>query len=79
MKGIILAGGSGTLTDRYQDLPGRGWVRAKTGTLTGTSALAGVVTADSGRVYSFALLSNGSDILAARAALDRFASAIRDS
>lgn len=76
---LPVAGGSGTLTDRYQDLPGRGWVRAKTGTLTGTSALAGVVTADSGRVYSFALLSNGSDILAARAALDRFASAIRDS
>ncbi|MCS5479661.1 D-alanyl-D-alanine carboxypeptidase/D-alanyl-D-alanine-endopeptidase [Corynebacterium sp. YIM 101645] len=76
---LPVAGGSGTLTDRYGDLSGRGWVRAKTGTLTGTSALAGVVTAESGRVYSFALLSNGSDILSARAALDRFASAIRDS
>ena len=76
---LPVAGGSGTLTDRYGDLSGRGWVRAKTGTLTGTSALAGVVTAESGRVYSFALLSNDSDILSARAALDRFASAIRDS
>lgn len=76
---LPVAGGSGTLTDRYGDLSGRGWVRAKTGTLTNTSALAGVVTAESGRVYSFALLSNGSDILSARAALDRFASAIRDS
>lgn len=76
---LPVAGGSGTLLDRYGDLSGRGWVRAKTGTLTGTSALAGVVTADSGRVYSFALLSNGSDILSARAALDRFASVIRDS
>ena len=78
-KGIILAGGSGTLVQRYGDLPGRGWVRAKTGTLTGTSALAGVVTAESGRVYSFALLVNGAEILGARAALDEFTSAIRES
>ena len=76
---LPVAGGSGTLTDRYDDMSGRGWVRAKTGTLTATSALAGVVTADSGRVYSFALLSNGSEILPARVALDEFASVIRDS
>lgn len=76
---LPVAGGSGTLTDRYDDMSGRGWVRAKTGTLTVTSALAGVVTADSGRVYSFALLSNGSEILPARVALDEFASVIRDS
>ncbi len=76
---LPVAGGSGTLTQRYDDLSGRGWVRAKTGTLTGTSALAGVVTAESGRVYSFALLVNGAEILGARAALDEFTSAIRDS
>jgi len=76
---LPVAGGSGTLTDRYDDMSGRGWVRAKTGTLTATSALAGVVTADSGRVYSFTLLSNGSEILPARVALDEFASVIRDS
>lgn len=79
LAALPVAGGTGTLTDRYQDMSGRGWVRAKTGTLTGTSALAGVVTADSGRVYSFALLSNDSEILSARAALDGFASAIRES
>ncbi|RNE49890.1 D-alanyl-D-alanine carboxypeptidase/D-alanyl-D-alanine endopeptidase [Corynebacterium alimapuense] len=79
LAGLPIAGGSGTLTDRYQDLSGRGWVRAKTGTLTSTSALAGVVTAESGRVYSFALLSNGSNVTAARAGLDQFASAIRES
>ena len=76
---LPVAGGSGTLTDRYDDMSGRGWVRAKTGTLTATSALAGVVTADSGRVYSFALLSNGSEILPARVALDELTSVIRDS
>ena len=76
---LPVAGGSGTLVDRYGELPGRGWVRAKTGTLTGTSALAGVVTAESGRVYSFALLVNGAEILGARAALDEFTSAIRES
>ncbi|NLA57218.1 MAG: D-alanyl-D-alanine carboxypeptidase/D-alanyl-D-alanine-endopeptidase [Corynebacterium humireducens] len=76
---LPVAGGSGTLVQRYDDLSGRGWVRAKTGTLTGTSALAGVVTAESGRVYSFALLVNDAEILGARAALDEFTSAIRDS
>lgn len=76
---LPVAGGSGTLVQRYGDLPGRGWVRAKTGTLTGTSALAGVVTAESGRVYSFALLVNGAEILGAREALDEFTSAIRES
>lgn len=73
-----MAHGDGTLEIRYEDLPGRGWVRAKTGTLTGTNALVGTVTAQSGRVYTFALLSNGSDILAGREALDEFASALRE-
>ncbi len=75
---LPVAGGTGTLTDRYSDLSGRGWVRAKTGTLTGTSALAGVVTAESGRIYSFALLSNDAELAASRRALDTFASAIRE-
>lgn len=79
LRTLPVAGGEGTLADRYGELAGRGWVRAKTGTLTGTSALAGVVTADSGRVYTFALLSNDAPILQQRAALDTFASTIRAS
>ncbi|AIT61857.1 D-alanyl-D-alanine carboxypeptidase/D-alanyl-D-alanine endopeptidase [Corynebacterium doosanense] len=75
---LPVAHGDGTLEVRYADLPGRGWVRAKTGTLTGTNALVGTVTAQSGRVYTFALLSNGSDILEGRQALDEFASALRE-
>ncbi|KQB86184.1 D-alanyl-D-alanine carboxypeptidase/D-alanyl-D-alanine endopeptidase [Corynebacterium lowii] len=76
---LPVAGGTGTLAERYGDLPGRGWVRAKTGTLDETSALAGVVTATSGRVYSFAMISNGSDVLEARRAMDTLASAIREN
>lgn len=54
-------------------------VRAKTGTLPGVSALAGYVTARSGRVLAFAVLMNGSQsapILAMRAAQDRLVRAV---
>lgn len=78
LAALPVAGGSGTLAERYGDLPGRGWVRAKTGTLDETSALAGVVTATTGRVYTFAMISNGSEVPAARQAMDALASAIRE-
>lgn len=74
---LPIASGTGTLEGRYHDLAGQGWVRAKTGTLTGISALAGIVTARDGNSYTFALLSNDSEILAARAALDELVSAMR--
>ncbi|MDL2343063.1 D-alanyl-D-alanine carboxypeptidase [Deinococcus sp. MIMF12] len=65
------AGRGGTLALRLQ---GRGLdVRAKTGTLPGVSALAGYVTARSGRVLGFALLMNGpreTPILTLRAVQD---------
>ncbi|AKK11881.1 D-alanyl-D-alanine carboxypeptidase/D-alanyl-D-alanine endopeptidase [Corynebacterium uterequi] len=74
---LPVAHGVGTLQDRYEQLPGRGYVRAKTGTLTGTNALVGTVIGESGQVYNFALLSNGSAIDAGRGALDVFASELR--
>jgi serine-type D-Ala-D-Ala carboxypeptidase/endopeptidase (penicillin-binding protein 4) len=59
---LPIAGGSGTLSDRFADTaPGvgpAGWLRAKTGSLTAINALAGVVTDRSGRVLTFALISN---------------------
>ncbi|MFZ3267778.1 MAG: D-alanyl-D-alanine carboxypeptidase/D-alanyl-D-alanine-endopeptidase [Mycobacterium sp.] len=59
---LPIAGGSGTLSDRFLDTPANtgpaGWLRAKTGSLTATNALAGVVTDRSGRVLTFALISN---------------------
>ena len=74
---LAIAGGDGTLYDRYGDLPGKAWVRAKTGTLTGTSALVGTVTSEVGNVYTFAMISNDSDILTARRLMDEFTSTLR--
>ncbi|KKO78658.1 D-alanyl-D-alanine carboxypeptidase [Corynebacterium striatum] len=75
---LPLAGGDGTLYTRYGDSGARGFVRAKTGTLTGVSALAGTAQGNSGRVYAFAFLVNDGDILAARKAQDALAGALHD-
>ena len=77
LSALPVAAGEGTLLDRYGDLPGRGWVRAKTGTLDGTASLAGTVTSVNGNVYTFALICNDADVLAARRAMDEFTSALR--
>ncbi|MEE6177078.1 D-alanyl-D-alanine carboxypeptidase/D-alanyl-D-alanine endopeptidase [Mycobacterium sp. 050134] len=75
---LPIAGGSGTLADRFLDASTSqgpaGWLRAKTGSLTAINALAGVLTDRSGRVLTFAFLSNAAgpsgrnamDALAAR-------------
>ncbi|MEA5359238.1 D-alanyl-D-alanine carboxypeptidase/D-alanyl-D-alanine-endopeptidase [Amycolatopsis sp., V23-08] len=81
LAGLPVAGGSGTLADKRFDKPGsqagRGWVRAKTGTLTGVNTLAGVVLDQDGRVLVFAFMSNGSDTDAGRDALDVLATGLR--
>ncbi len=77
-----MAGWSGTLHDRYGASPeaaAAGRVRAKTGTLTGVSSLAGAVRDASGRLLIFALDADrappgGSQ--AADAALDRVAATL---
>jgi D-alanyl-D-alanine carboxypeptidase/D-alanyl-D-alanine-endopeptidase (penicillin-binding protein 4) len=78
---LPVAAADGSLVDRYGAdsgaRAGAGWVRAKTGTLDGVNALAGTVTTDSGRVLTFGFLSNGSDMDAGRAALDRLTAALR--
>ncbi|MCZ9291029.1 D-alanyl-D-alanine carboxypeptidase/D-alanyl-D-alanine-endopeptidase [Corynebacterium lehmanniae] len=78
LSALPVAAGEGTLLDRYGDLAGRGWVRAKTGTLDGTASLAGTVTSVNGNVYTFALICNDADVLAARRAMDEFTSALRE-
>jgi D-alanyl-D-alanine carboxypeptidase/D-alanyl-D-alanine-endopeptidase (penicillin-binding protein 4) len=59
---LPIAGGSGTLSNRFIDTPAglaaAGVLRAKTGSLTGTNALAGIVTDAAGRVLTFSLISN---------------------
>jgi D-alanyl-D-alanine carboxypeptidase/D-alanyl-D-alanine-endopeptidase (penicillin-binding protein 4) len=77
---LPIAGGSGTLSNRYLDSDGgraaAGWLRAKTGSLTGTNALAGLVTDASGRVLTFALISNNAGPTG-RTAIDALAAALR--
>lgn len=79
LDALPVAGATGTLSGRYEgpSEPGAGWVRAKTGTLTGTSALAGTVTDAGGRSMSFALLARGTSPADARPVLDRIASELR--
>ena len=59
---LPVAGGSGTLSDRFFSpdpmKSSAGWLRAKTGSLTKTNSLAGIVTDVSGRVLTFAFISN---------------------
>jgi D-alanyl-D-alanine carboxypeptidase/D-alanyl-D-alanine-endopeptidase (penicillin-binding protein 4) len=79
LTGLPVAGGDGTLDDRFGSGPaaaGRGVVRAKTGTLTGVSSLAGVVTDADGRLLVFALLSNGRNPADVRPRLDTIAATL---
>ncbi len=77
---LPIAGGSGTLSDRFLDpvasQGAAGWLRAKTGSLTGTNALAGVVTDRSGRVLTFSFLSNNAGPTG-RLAIDALAATLR--
>lgn len=77
---LPIAGGSGTLSDRFLDATFHaagpaGWLRAKTGSLTAINALAGVVTDRSGRVLTFALISNDAG-MTGRTAIDAVASTL---
>ena len=76
---LPVAAGTGTLESRYTTLRGRGYVRAKTGTLTDTSALVGTILSESGRVYTLAIISSAAAILEPRSAMDELASAVRSS
>jgi D-alanyl-D-alanine carboxypeptidase/D-alanyl-D-alanine-endopeptidase (penicillin-binding protein 4) len=77
VTGLPVAGGDGTLDDRFAadttSGAGRGVVRAKTGTLTGVSSLAGVVVDADGRLLVFALMSNGQNPATVRPRLDAIA------
>ena len=79
VSGLPVAAFDGSLGNRFDDSPGRGLVRAKTGTLTGTSALAGITTDARGRALVFAFVSNHvtyADTLDTRSALDRLTAAL---
>jgi D-alanyl-D-alanine carboxypeptidase/D-alanyl-D-alanine-endopeptidase (penicillin-binding protein 4) len=76
--GLAVAGLTGTLADRFSSAatrPGRGFVHAKTGTLTGVSSLAGTVLDREGRTLVFAMIANNVTSLAqARETMDVIAS-----
>jgi len=82
VSGLPVAGFDGTLSERYRKGPAgvaAGAVRAKTGTLDGVSALAGLVRTRSGRLLAFDLTADGVPLgatSAAQAALDRVAAAL---
>jgi D-alanyl-D-alanine carboxypeptidase/D-alanyl-D-alanine-endopeptidase (penicillin-binding protein 4) len=62
LTGLPVAGYSGTLADRYTTAPARsaaGLLRAKTGTLSGVSALTGVLLDPAGRQLAFAFIADG--------------------
>jgi D-alanyl-D-alanine carboxypeptidase/D-alanyl-D-alanine-endopeptidase (penicillin-binding protein 4) len=79
---LPIAGATGTLSDRFSSVSGvataAGWVKAKTGTLTGVSGLAGIVQTRQNRVLTFAFLSTGTNPADARPALDALAVRLRD-
>lgn len=80
LTGLPVAGGSGTLAERFSTAtarPARGVVRAKTGTLTGVSSLAGTVVDADGRLLAFAVLADRVPATdRARDALDSLAGAL---
>jgi D-alanyl-D-alanine carboxypeptidase len=82
VSGLPVAGFDGTLGGRYRRAPtsaAAGEVRAKTGTLDGVSALAGLVTTRTGGVLAFDVTADRVPVggtAAAEAALDRVATAL---
>lgn len=82
LTGLPLAGVTGTLVKdkRYTQpdtIAGRGWVRAKTGSLDATYALVGYVPDVDGRILVFAFNSNGVTGNENRYAQDALATALR--
>ncbi|WP_170324014.1 D-alanyl-D-alanine carboxypeptidase/D-alanyl-D-alanine-endopeptidase [Cryptosporangium phraense] len=82
LAGLPVASYSGTLADRFEGtsaIAGVGLVRAKTGTLSGVSSLAGMTVTTDGRILTFAAVANGvpaGGTEGAEAALDQIAATL---
>jgi D-alanyl-D-alanine carboxypeptidase/D-alanyl-D-alanine-endopeptidase (penicillin-binding protein 4) len=82
LTGLAVAGFSGSMATRFGDpttAAAAGLVRAKSGTLTGVSAIVGTVLDASGRELAFVFLADQvprGGTLVARGALDRLAAAV---
>jgi D-alanyl-D-alanine carboxypeptidase/D-alanyl-D-alanine-endopeptidase (penicillin-binding protein 4) len=73
---LPIAGRDGTLAGRMRSGPARGRCRAKTGTLTGVSALSGYCITRSGRTLAFSIVMNSANVYTARSVQDRMAQAL---
>lgn len=72
--GLPVAGFDGSLTSRFAApaaRAGRGAVSGKTGTLTGTSALAGLASDRDGQLLLYAVMTNDVSVFASSPAIDR--------
>jgi len=77
---LPLGGLEGTVATRYAGTPVAGFIYAKTGSLTGVTALTGVVTTADGRMLAFATLLDGMAHGQSKpqAATDEFVTALAD-
>lgn len=77
-QALPVGGQDGTLEYRFRSGPARQNVRAKTGTLTGVSALSGYVTTAGGTPLAFSILANNYTVRTSqvRAAQDRIVQAL---
>jgi len=80
LTGLPIAAFTRTLTSRFTtpgDDSGAGLVHAKTGTLTGTNTIAGTTVTPSGRLLTFAFMTqDAADPTSAQSALDALAAAL---
>jgi D-alanyl-D-alanine carboxypeptidase/D-alanyl-D-alanine-endopeptidase (penicillin-binding protein 4) len=73
---LAVAGRTGTIRKRMRGTPAQDRCKAKTGTLIGVSALAGVCEAAGGHTIAFALLMNRAGVGRAHGVQDRVAAAL---
>jgi D-alanyl-D-alanine carboxypeptidase/D-alanyl-D-alanine-endopeptidase (penicillin-binding protein 4) len=75
-KSLPVAGRDGTLDGRMRHGAARGRCRAKTGTLTGVSALSGYCRTRGGRMLVFSVLMNSGSLYTAHDVQDRIANTL---
>lgn len=77
---MALGGLEGTVANRFGGAGAAGYVRAKTGSLTGVTTITGVVTTAAGRVLAFAAMADGMPYGQSqpKAAIDEFINALAD-